>query len=121
MNRSGVAVSHILNRHPVDLGRLLIVCDDFVLPLGKLRFRAHGSDGGHNGLASVIERLGTREFPRLRLGIDRDPRMDPAEYVLTRFKKSELAAVDEMIDRAVRAIEDFIQNGIHYAMNHWNH
>ena len=120
MNLSGVAVAHVLKRHPADLDQLLVICDDFALPLGKLRFRKQGSDGGHNGLASVIEKLDTKAFPRLRLGIDKDPRKDPADYVLARFKKSEQSAVLDMIDRASEAIADFIHNGIHHVMNHWN-
>jgi PTH1 family peptidyl-tRNA hydrolase len=121
MNRSGDAVSHVLTRHFIELDHLLVVCDDFTLPLGKLRFRREGSDGGHNGLASIIEKLDIKEFSRLRMGIDKDPRMDPADFVLARFKKSERAAVNEMVDRAGEAIADFIQNGIHLVMNRWNH
>jgi len=120
MNLSGVAVSHVLARHPTELDHLLVVCDDFALPLGKLRFREQGSNGGHNGLASIIEKLNTKEFPRLRMGIDKDTRQDPADYVLARFKKSERSTVNEMIDLASEAIVDFIHNGIHHAMNHWN-
>lgn len=120
MNRSGMALAHVLQRHPADLERVLVVCDDFALPLGKLRFRARGSDGGHNGLASVIDKLGTREFPRLRMGIGLDPGKETAEYVLSRFRKTEKEAVDSMIDRACEAVADFIQHGIHHAMNRWN-
>lgn len=120
MNCSGAAVSHVLERYPVEMEHFLVVCDDFALPLGKLRFRKLGSDGGHNGLASIIEKLKTREFPRLRMGIDRDPKIVPSDYVLARFRKAELKTVVEMVDSAGEAIHDFIRNGIDHAMNHWN-
>jgi PTH1 family peptidyl-tRNA hydrolase len=114
MNGSGEAVADVVGRYAVSPGALLIVVDDFWLPLGRLRFRTGGSDGGHHGLASVIEALGTTEFPRLRLGIGR-PEMPPkgamAEFVLARFDPDERPPVAEMVSRAADAAAEFIRNG----------
>jgi PTH1 family peptidyl-tRNA hydrolase len=114
MNGSGVAVQDVVVRYRVPLSRLLIVMDDFWLPLGRLRFRSKGSDGGHNGLASVLQILGTEDVPRLRLGIgraDMPPKALMAEFVLSDFAADEREHARAMVVRAGDAVEEFIHRG----------
>jgi len=121
MNDSGRAVGPLARFYRVDLSRLLIAYDDLDRPAGTLRLRADGGHGGHNGMRSIITRLGTPEFPRLRVGIGRPPgRMDPAAYVLQPFARDEEADMDAARSRAVEAIECFLANGIIIAMNKFN-
>jgi PTH1 family peptidyl-tRNA hydrolase len=121
MNNSGRAVGPLARFYKVDLSRLLIVYDDLDRPAGTLRLRSEGGHGGHNGMRSIMERLGTQAFPRLRLGIGRPPgRMDPAAYVLQPFGRDEEAAMDLARVRAVEAIECFLAEGIAKAMNRYN-
>ena len=121
MNVSGEAVRDLRRRHRVRPADILIIVDDIDLPLGRLRLRAGGSAGGHNGLKSVIEALGTTEFPRLRVGIGRPPLgVDPAEFVLTRFTDGEAAVVQESLTRAVEAVEMAVTEGVGAAMNRYN-
>ncbi|MGB6647961.1 MAG: aminoacyl-tRNA hydrolase, partial [Bacteroidota bacterium] len=106
MNNSGRAVADLLEARPMPFEDLLVVLDDFALPLGTLRIRPGGSDGGHNGLASVIEHLQTDQFPRLRCGIGREdmPPGDPKEeFVLSPFDPTERTALREMISAATDA------------------
>lgn len=116
MNRSGPPVRRCLERHGVPLERLLVACDDVNIPLGRLRLRPDGSAGGHNGLRSLIDCLG-QGFPRLRLGVGQGPDgTDRADWVLSRFEKSERGLVDDMLERAswvVRAVleTDAVQAG----------
>ena len=100
---------------------LLVVVDDVDLPFGRLRARAYGSAGGHNGLKSIVERLGTSEFPRLRLGVGRgDARRDLANHVLSTFEPDERAELDSFIARAADAAEMFAAEGIEKVMNMYN-
>jgi peptidyl-tRNA hydrolase, PTH1 family len=118
MNESGRALRQFTAYRSLGPERVLVVCDDLNLPLGRLRLRAAGSDGGHNGLKSVIASLGTPAFPRLRLGVDPNPPgVDSADYVLTPFKRSEAATVAAMVERAVSGLEYLAENGITRAMN----
>ena len=118
MNESGVAVHDLLRRRrrrPVDL---LVVHDDLDLPLGRLRLRPGDGSGGHNGLRSIIEQIGTGAFPRLRLGIGRPPSgVDPVDFVLGRFMPDERQVVDEAIARAVDAAVTVVHEGLEAAMN----
>lgn len=121
MNVSGEAVRDLRRRHRLRPADILLIVDDIDLPLGRLRLRAGGSAGGHNGLKSVIEALGTTEFPRLRVGIGRPPLgVDPAEFVLTRFTDREAATVQESLTRAVEAVEMAVTEGVGAAMNRYN-
>lgn len=120
MNRSGQAVKKILKERNTALSRLLVLCDDCNLPLGKIRIREKGSAGGHNGLASVIDLLGTNEFPRMRLGIGYNREINMKEYVLSPFLPTETVQVNEMIERGSQGIIDFVQRGIDWTMNHYN-
>jgi PTH1 family peptidyl-tRNA hydrolase len=120
MNASGQAVGELARYFKIDLSDLLIVVDEVQLPLAKLRARARGSAGGHNGLKSVIEHLGT-EFARLRVGVGRGAgERDLADHVLARFDKSEEAEVARMTARAADAAEVFIASGIAAVMNQFN-
>lgn len=110
MNLSGRAARELL----ADLGEatpLLVVCDDFHLPLGRLRARTTGSDGGQKGLASILVALATPSVPRLRLGIGDPGRMPAEDYVLRPFRRGERAAVDEMIGRAAEAVGAWLEHG----------
>ena len=121
MNDSGRAVGPLVRFYKVELARLLIAYDDLDRPSGSLRLRSEGGHGGHNGMRSIITRLGTQEFARLRVGIGRPPgRMDPAAYVLQPFSRDEEIQVDTARDRAVEAIECFLAEGIMAAMNTFN-
>lgn len=124
MNESGTAVSDVREMFDIRLEELLIVCDDFQLPLGQLRLRPNGSDGGHNGLYSVIYQLQSDQFPRLRCGIasatmPQDKSL-MADFVLETFTKEELPAVKDMIERATEASLSVIRDGLTKAMNVYN-
>ena len=120
MNLSGQAVGEIARYFKVDLPDVLIVVDEVQLPLGKLRARARGSAGGHNGLKSVIAHLGD-DFSRLRIGVGRGGQQrDLADHVLSRFEKDEAAEVERMTTRAADAAEMFITSGIEAVMNAFN-
>ena len=121
MNRSGVAVRHVLNYFPVSEQDILIVYDDFNLPYGTIRFRSQGSDGGHNGIRSIIESLGSNEFQRIRIGIGSPEDKRPLEkYVLGNFSQKERETIDETIEYAVKAAKLVIRNKITQAMNEYN-
>lgn len=120
MNHSGLAVEQILKKRGTDLSQLLILCDDLNLPLGKLRLRERGSAGGHNGLASIIDTLGTDEFPRMRLGIGYTQEINMEDYVLSPFLSTERMLVTQMIEMGSQGVVDFIRNGISWTMNYYN-
>ncbi|MHB9129803.1 MAG: aminoacyl-tRNA hydrolase [Armatimonadota bacterium] len=122
MNLSGEAVAAAVRFFKLaPSSQLLVICDDINLPVGKLRFRAKGGDGGHNGLWSIIHRLGNEEFPRLRIGVGAPPPyMDMADYVLARCPNNERALLNETRDQAAVATETWVTHGIEAAMNRWN-
>jgi PTH1 family peptidyl-tRNA hydrolase len=121
MNRSGEAVAALARYYDIAESDVLIVVDEAALPFGRLRARARGSAGGHNGLKSIIERLGTQEFPRLRLGVGRgDSRRDLADHVLAKFEPDERAELEMFIARAADAAEMFAVEGIGTVMNKYN-
>jgi PTH1 family peptidyl-tRNA hydrolase len=120
MNNSGQAIGDLTRYFKVDLADVLVIVDEMQLPLGKLRARARGSAGGHNGLKSVIAHLGD-QFARLRLGVGRgDERRHLADHVLARFDKDEAEESERMIARAADAAETFITSGIEAVMNRYN-
>jgi len=120
MNLSGEAVLSVGSFYKVDPADWLIVVDDVNLPLGRVRMRKMGSAGGHNGLKSVIQHLGS-DFARLRIGVGRgDPKWDLADHVLARFEPEERRSVEEAIGRAADAVETFVTEGIEPAMNRFN-
>jgi len=121
MNRSGEAVKAILSRKKTELCDLLVVCDDVNLSLGIMRVRAGGSAGGHNGLASIIEYLGSDGFARLRVGIGKDTEnANLSGYVLSVFKKAEEAILDEVVETSVDCCETWINEGVEGAANQFN-
>ena len=122
MNLSGIAAEALLQRNDLSPSEMLVVVDDFALPLGTLRFRLKGSDGGHNGLASLIETLGTEQFPRLRLGIGPLPEgvEESAEFVLSPFEKNEEEPARKMIETAAEAVVFAIDNRLELAMSRYN-
>ena len=121
MNASGEAVGAVGRFYQLPPGRILIVVDDADLPVGQLRMRPEGSSGGHHGLESVEQQLGTRGYPRLRLGIGRaGERREITDYVLGRFKAAERKTMEEVLDRAVRQVECWLEAGIAEAMNEFN-
>ena len=121
MNRSGEAVAALARYYGIEAADLLIVVDEVALPFMRLRARAHGSAGGHNGLKSVIAGLGSTEFPRLRLGVGRgDARRDLADHVLAKFEKGEQADLETLIARAADAAEMFAVADIEKVMRTYN-
>jgi len=121
MNLSGRAVADLLRFYKIAPPDLLAVVDDVALPTGRLRIRRRGSAGGHNGLKSIVECLGTDEFPRLRVGVGRgDPRRDLADHVLTRIPAAERVALEAAVERAADAADTFIARGIEAVMNEYN-
>jgi len=124
MNNSGEAVSSVLNETGADLSALIVCCDDLHLPLGTLRLREKGSDGGHNGLASVMSELGTDTFIRLRCGISGETAPPPgeanADYVLSDFSRAEFDTITDMTSRATAGVLTIVRSGIDKAMNNVN-
>ncbi len=119
MNNSGVAVAALVDRFEVPLSELCIVYDDVHLDIGILRIRQKGSDGGQKGMKSIIHHLGTNAFPRLRIGIGA-PVGNWVDYVLTEFSQAEAMEIQRTIDRAVEAIDAFVNADILTAMNQFN-
>jgi len=120
MNRSGYALLQIAQFYKIQTSEILVVLDDTALPLGRLRLRASGGPGGHNGLESVIVQFGTEEIPRLRIGIGEAPPAASVDYVLGRFFEEEKPIVRSAIDRAVEAVKCAIDNNLISAMNIFN-
>jgi PTH1 family peptidyl-tRNA hydrolase len=121
MNLSGESVQGLARFYKVPLEKVLVVHDDLDLPFGTIRLRPGGGPGGQKGVDSAIKQLGSKDFPRLRIGIGRPPgRMDPVKYVLQDFQASDLFVLSETLDRAAEAVFTFIQEGIQSAMNKHN-
>ena len=121
VNLSGVSAAGALDFFRADRESLLVVCDDFNLPLGAIRIRKRGSDGGHNGLGSIIYQLASMEFPRLRLGVGPvPPDTDPADFVLSRFTGGEEAHVEQLKNEAADALIAIATSGLEHAMNTYN-
>jgi PTH1 family peptidyl-tRNA hydrolase len=121
MNLSGRAVKYWLEKENISIENLLVITDDKALPLSKLRIRPSGSHGGHNGLKSVQEFLGTSDYPKLRFGIgDNFPKGMQVEYVLGKWQKAEIPMIRLKIEKAVEAIESFVSQGIQRTMEQFN-
>ena len=121
MNLSGQSVQGLLHFYKIPPENLIVAHDDLDLPLGTIRIRPSGGAGGQRGMASTIERLGTKDFPRLRLGIGRPPgRMEPKDYVLQNFSKDEQKILPEILSRASDAALEFVLRGLNAAMNKFN-
>jgi PTH1 family peptidyl-tRNA hydrolase len=117
MNRSGPVIARLMRGYSLSPDRVLVVHDDMDLPLGRVRLRPRGGAGGHRGVGSVIEALGTQEFPRLRLGIGRSEDGDPVDHVLSNFAPDETEVMEKAYGKAVDVIEDFLAKGAEAAMN----
>ena len=121
MNLSGKAVSHWLKTEGIPVERMLVITDDLALPVAKLRMRAKGSAGGHNGLKDIIARLGTDQFSRIKFGVgDNFSRGRQVEYVLGRWSDDEQLEVNQGIERAIKMSESFVVQGVERTMNEWN-
>jgi PTH1 family peptidyl-tRNA hydrolase len=120
MNRSGYPLLAIAQFYKIEPAQILVMLDDMALPLGRLRLRASGGSGSHNGLESVIMQFGTEEIPRLRIGIGEARPAGSADYVLSRFLEEEKPIVRSAIDRAVEAVKCAIDNDLISAMNIFN-
>lgn len=121
MNLSGQSVQGLLHFYKIPLENLLIAHDDLDIPYGTLRIRPTGGPGGQRGMANTIELLGTKDFPRLRLGIGRPPgRMDAKDYVLQDFSREELKLMPDLLSRASEAALEFVMKGLNAAMNKYN-
>jgi PTH1 family peptidyl-tRNA hydrolase len=119
MNESGLAVRKVMAREHAPLSDVLVIADDFALPYGKLRFREGGGHGGHNGLRSIIEELGTEKFSRLRVGIG-DPVRNGRDHVLSRFEPDEVQRLDDLLDEAAEGVEIWAREGTSKAANRSN-
>jgi peptidyl-tRNA hydrolase, PTH1 family len=121
MNLSGQAVAALARFYKVPVGQILVIHDDVDLPIDTIRMRPGGGSAGQKGVKSIIEKLGTQEFPRLRMGIGRPPgRMDAASYVLQTFTVADKLVLQSFLDRAVQAVDCFISDGLETAMNKFN-
>ena len=121
MNLSGQSAQGLLNFYKIPVENMLIAHDDLDIPFGTIRIRPKGRPGAQGGMASTISQLGTKDFPRLRIGIGRPPgRMNPSAYVLQNFSREEMQVLSEIVDRAADAALEFVKNGLNAAMNRYN-
>jgi peptidyl-tRNA hydrolase, PTH1 family len=120
MNLSGRSVSQVVRFYKLPLSDTLVVCDDLALPLGKLRLRPGGTDGGQKGLRDITAALGTDQFPRLRIGIGDQDEVDAVDFVLSRFRSAERSIIDDALILASQAVAVWVTQGIDAAMNRFN-
>ncbi|MBI2412453.1 MAG: aminoacyl-tRNA hydrolase [Deltaproteobacteria bacterium] len=120
MNLSGEAVRAFVESNAVSAESIMAAYDDCDLPLGRIRLRKNGGSGGHRGVESMVRCLGTNDFKRMRLGVGRREGVDTAEYVLSPFEPEEKAAVEEMLSKALAALEAVVAEGMDLAMNRFN-
>lgn len=120
MNLSGRAVKQLVSFYQLSLENILVIYDDLDLPLGTIRLRPEGGSGGHKGMRSIIEALGSQAFPRLRVGIGRPANNDAVSYVLSDFTADEQITLESVYEKAVAAVEFFLREGIEAAMNAYN-
>lgn len=122
MNNSGTAVAAAKNFYKIPLENIIILCDDMMLDVGKIRIRRKGSHGGHNGIRDIIEHLGTEEFARIKIGVGKKPRpdYDVISWVLGKFPQELSEDLEKSIERSVKAIKEIISRGIDSAMNKYN-
>ncbi|MCL4415960.1 MAG: aminoacyl-tRNA hydrolase [Actinobacteria bacterium] len=121
MNNSGSAVLKVIRHFEDDIESTIVIHDDLDIEFGEIKFKSGGGTGGHNGLESILKKLGRSDFDRLRFGIGRPPgRKDPADFVLSKFKMKETRELDSIIPISIEALKDYIENGINFAMNKYN-
>lgn len=119
MNLSGIAVQEAIRKYE-DITNVLVIHDDLDLPPGTIKIRGKGSSGGHRGIESIIERIGSKDFIRLKIGIGRSLRISPENYVLRPFYKKEKPLIDEALHSAVNAVQEIILKGVSPAQNKYN-
>jgi len=120
MNLSGEAISLVMNYYKIEVKDLIVIYDDLSLDLGKLRFRANGSDGGHNGIKSIIKHLGGKNFDRIKVGIGPQPPIPAEAFVLQNFAKEQMDDLKTSVKRTVDALECYLSEGIDKAQNRYN-
>ena len=121
MNLSGQSVQGLIHYYKIQLTNVMILSDDLDIHFGTIRIRASGGPGGQRGLGSILEKLGTKEVPRMRLGIGRPPgRMEAADYVLQNFSREDKQSISEILDHAADAALAFVSHGLNKAMNEYN-
>lgn len=121
MNRSGIAASQAATFYKIEREELLVVCDDFHLPVGQLRFRAKGSAGGQKGLNDILQHFGDEATPRLRIGVGpKPPGVDTANFVLSKFAKQDQEIIEQTLSEAAAAVECWASAGMLEAMNRYN-
>ena len=120
MNLSGEAIQLVMSYYKIPVEDLLVVYDDLSLDLGKLRYRPNGSDGGHNGIKSIIKNLNTKDFARLKVGIGPQPNIPSESFVLQKFGDEELKLLKPTLDKSVESIEYYFRNGIAKTQNIYN-
>lgn len=119
MNLSGEAVRAVKDYYKIDVSDIIVIYDDIALPMGKIRLRANGSDGGHNGIKSIIQHLGTNKFDRIKVGIG--PQIGPSEhYVLQNFSKEQMEILKDVLDKSIEAAKAMMSEGIEKAQNKFN-
>lgn len=120
MNLSGEAICAVTDYYKIDKKDILVIYDDISLDLGKIRFRSSGSDGGHNGIKSVIQHLGTKEFDRLKIGIGPQPNIPSEVYVLQNFAKEDLTVLKDILKNSIDAVQYYLETDISSAQNKFN-
>lgn len=120
MNLSGEAVRAVMDYYKIDVKDILIIYDDIALDLGRIRFRANGSDGGHNGIKSIIQHVGTKDFDRLKVGIGPQPNIPSENYVLQNFPKEQHEELKDVLKKSIEAVEYYLKNDIQKAQNLFN-
>lgn len=118
MNLSGEAISAVMNFYKIEIKDVLIIYDDIAMDLGKVRFRGSGSDGGHNGIKSIIQHVGTKDFDRLKVGIGPQPNIPSEAFVLQNFSKEQLEELKTIIKMPL--IQDYLEKGMEKAQNLYN-
>ena len=120
MNLSGEAVIAVMNYYKIDISDVIIVYDDLSLELGRIRFRPSGSDGGHNGIKSIIKHLGTSSFARLKVGIGPQPPIPAENFVLQNFYKDQLETLKPVLKKSIEGVQYYFENGMQKAQNAYN-
>ncbi len=120
MNNSGIVVEDIIDRFNVPIENLIVIHDDLDMEPGKVRIRRKGSSGGHKGIESIIQKLSTKDFPRLKIGIGREGDLTLEDYVLSRFRKNEIPLIKSAIEKASDAVVTILREGLEKAMNRFH-
>lgn len=120
MNLSGEAVRAIMDYYKISVKDILIIYDDIALDLGRIRYRANGSDGGHNGIKSIIKHVGGKDFARLKIGIGPQPNIPSENYVLQNFPKEQHEELKKVLDTAIESVKFYLENGLEKTQNRFN-